>query len=430
MGNIISFAAFITALVLALGWYVVFVVTVVRPVSIPVGGTEDTRCLARVAAISGAAALIFVIWRVAFPLSVFGLLDALFPFHAPQAGPELYVMDREITDLSRVTLTPGAERTPRWSPDGSAVAYDSEYGAFRHRAMLLDMEDAWPEHLDRRIVAQAPCWSPDGREVLCDRARSMKVGRGRDLYAKTVTLSRGRWLTDTPAAEINPDWSPDGGRIVFERRDGSEVSIVILSLRDGEERVVARRGRLGAHPRWSPDGESIAYLSEDGVAEVPAEGEEPRALVQGRDIIAFDWPREGRLLVSEALDVPRTDLPWHRIGYLPFGSGRLVLCNLRTERRVELARLQRPSRGVTMSPDGERLAVTIPPGPPRWGRLLASLLVYAVIGPAAVWMALIARRRTGPSWPATLAMWTGVPVMIVFVATLMAFPLGTILLGP
>lgn len=75
-------------------------------------------------------------------------------------------------------------------------------------------------------------------------------------------------LTNNPAADTYPAWSPDGKRIAFcSNRDGA-TNVYVMNA-DGTEvtRItdVPRGGKaFCVCPSWSPDGESIAYQRRDG----------------------------------------------------------------------------------------------------------------------------------------------------------------------
>jgi TolB protein len=54
-----------------------------------------------------------------------------------------------------------------------------------------------------------------------------------------------------------PDWSPDGGKLVFVGADGE--SLQALDLVTGDTTLLAELGRLIEDPVWSPDGALIAF---------------------------------------------------------------------------------------------------------------------------------------------------------------------------
>lgn len=69
-------------------------------------------------------------------------------------------------------------------------------------------------------------------------------------------------LTEGPAEDSWPDWSPDGRRVVFVRQEpGEATSSLWVVRRDGRRLVRLTRGRVDVMPAWAPDGRRIAYAS-------------------------------------------------------------------------------------------------------------------------------------------------------------------------
>jgi TolB protein len=91
-----------------------------------------------------------------------------------------------------------------------------------------------------------------------------------------------RNLTNDPADDRSPRWSPDSQRIAFvSERDGN-LEIYIMGANGENQRNLTNNPAWDSFPTWSPDGQRIAFHSyRDGNCEIyvmGANGENPRNL--------------------------------------------------------------------------------------------------------------------------------------------------------
>src|SRR5687767_4987802 len=109
-----------------------------------------------------------------------------------------------------------------------------------------------------------PSWSPDGRRLVFESSRH---GNG-ELYVITADGTGERRLTLSPSNVVNThaSWSPDGSSIVFDSfRDGAFHLYVIRPDGSGRRRLTQGNAagvqEFARHPEWSPDGRFIAFDS-------------------------------------------------------------------------------------------------------------------------------------------------------------------------
>ena len=99
-----------------------------------------------------------------------------------------------------------------------------------------------------------PAWSPDGAKIAFVSNRSSGVSQ---IYVMDADGEHPIRLTDGHREKGDPSWSPDGGRIAFTV-SGLAHYIAVMDA-DGNNRE--RHEDQAWDPAWSPDGQWIAFLS-------------------------------------------------------------------------------------------------------------------------------------------------------------------------
>jgi hypothetical protein len=68
-------------------------------------------------------------------------------------------------------------------------------------------------------------------------------------------------LTSGSSYDYQPDWSPNGERVVFARYAHDAIELQLLDLASGRITPLTANGAVNVDPRWSPDGARIAFVS-------------------------------------------------------------------------------------------------------------------------------------------------------------------------
>ncbi len=296
---------------------------------------------------------------------------ALLASAAVAAGsPELAVVRDGQVVAAGAIVAPGSE--PAVSPDGRWVAFVSarDGNPELYAARLPGGQPVRITFTPRTAEAE-PDWSPDGKRLV--------YAAGGDLWTTTLDRATARLLVRRGSA---PSWSPAGGLIAFERAgdlwtvgaDGLGVRKLrpgtqpawspdgrrLASVRDGDlylgSRLLAPRARS---PSWSPDGRRIAFEREGAVWTVRAAGARPAWLRVGRDP---DW--QSRPRVRELL--PDLDqLPPSNLGVIEAQRGGRTRFLLGFDSRVTNAGDgpveivgSRPSRAVPVMTASQRVRLS------------------------------------------------------------------------
>jgi Tol biopolymer transport system component len=176
---------------------------------------------------------------------------------------DLFVIRPDGSDPRRLTDDEFRDREPRWSPDGTRIAFQSN----RSHSNLSEKYEIWTIHADGSQLEQAtiipggpaydPIWSPDGRWLACDLEENEALidlnrpgAERRPIFLSTA--DRGMGFTAR-------SWSPDGNWLAgfLHTPDGQPVpGIVLYSLAGrGYERITDR----GKIETWLSDSRHLLY---------------------------------------------------------------------------------------------------------------------------------------------------------------------------
>jgi TolB protein len=152
---------------------------------------------------------------------------------------------------------------------------------------------------DHPAADKNPAWSPDGQWLVFS---SERTGRG-DIYLMDPDGGRLRRLTDHPAYEGVPRFDPDGRAIFFEGERDGRAEIYRVSLSDGAagevEPVTSSISRkLGPAP--SPDGKKLAFMEKGlvrwQVSVLDIRSGESQQVTSGGGSCRPAWSPDGSLL--------------------------------------------------------------------------------------------------------------------------------------
>ena len=146
-----------------------------------------------------------------------------------------------------------------------------------------------------------PAWSPDGSKIafLTDRDNF-----NLEVYVMNADGSGQTNLSQSVVDDGSPAWSPDGGKIAFRSfRDGSNEIFVMNADGSGQTNLT-QNPASDETPAWSPDGSKVAFTSDrDGTSEVfvmNADGSGQTNLSQNP---AFDLDPDWQTLAPPTIEV-------------------------------------------------------------------------------------------------------------------------------
>jgi len=218
---------------------------------------------------------------------------------------EIYIMNPDGSDQTRLTENDVRESTPVLSPDGRRIAFAEEIGGGID-IFIMNVDGTGTRRLtnmtDERLGARGPAWSPDGTKL------AFRSYVNPDIYVINADGTGLVNLTKRPEPDGSPEWSPDGRRIAFVSVPDRRPTLYVMNA-DGsnpvplsvESDVKPGEGFWPA-PAWSPNGRRIAFVSDrDGNHEIYAIEPDGKNLVRLTNNAAEDahpsWSPDGRQIV-------------------------------------------------------------------------------------------------------------------------------------
>ena len=286
-------------------------------------------------------------------------------FAADYGGPmRLYATQPGGGRLVSITdQFPGYHRTPRWSPDGSQLAFQSEGAIYvvpplggTPRLLVAPARNRW---------AAFPAWSPDGQEIAYVESEA--------IYARPVAGGQSRRLLPADRSPHSLAWSPDGRWIAFVAGNGAFIygarpwgspinlgnvspsSIWLVPARGGDPIRITDDRSLNMSPTWLPGSNALLFISnrqgERDVYRVDLDQEgrpqsDPRRLTTGLAAYTIALSADGRRLVY-AVFRQRANI-WSA-PLLEHGPATLAGAQALTTGNQAI-------EGLAVSPDGRRLA--------------------------------------------------------------------------
>lgn len=276
-----------------------------------------------------------------------------------------------LLSLSELSDHPN-EVSPVWSPNGSRIAYVSEYPNISTKDLYtIDVDGGNRSYIGKMARSEKPAWSPDGKQiVLAGNQRDLSIidsnGTNRRLLAspgkqpvfspdgKQIAFASSKDVYSRDeifvisvdgsnatklAAGANPTWSSDGKRIAFISDISRGKGMLSLMNADGTLQTRISEADVSQKPSWSPDGEHLAFLSGD---------------VKSLIIIATTGLRVEHFFNFDS-DVTRT-VAWSPDGKNITIDSAYGIWNLNLDDGSQQQILRGNVSGASLSPDGRQIA--------------------------------------------------------------------------
>lgn len=171
-------------------------------------------------------------------------LDSKTPTTRRLTPEGIFAIDPQVSPDSTRVACVIADTFGRWNHDTQIAVVDLASGAIR---VLTPTDD---------VVNNSPRWSPDGSTLafVSDRSGFANI--------RTIAADGGepRQLAPESFEQAEPRWSPDGRRIAYTRNEDADLHVMVTELASGRTMSVSSARGVNNSISWSPDGERIYAL--------------------------------------------------------------------------------------------------------------------------------------------------------------------------
>lgn len=182
---------------------------------------------------------------------------AVFIRQANQEVGDLWLLDPTRNQKTRLTFHPADYWQPVWSPDGTQIAYASDWNdGVKIYKINLNGDGSEQVLYQSPNAAYADNWAPDGKSL---SIQVQAPDTQSDIWILPLTGERKPVsFVKTPFFEGGGRFSPDGRLLAYSSNESGQGEIYVRSISGEGEKYKVSTGS-GFNPHWRKDGKELFY---------------------------------------------------------------------------------------------------------------------------------------------------------------------------
>ncbi len=212
---------------------------------------------------------------------------------------EVYLSDYDGYNADRLTSDKSIVLSPRWSPDGKRIIYNSYKDDKGPKLYMRDLHTGAVKTISGRPGLNiGATWSPDGTRV----ALTLTEKGNSDIFLIDLNGNIVKQLTDHWAIDVSPAFSPDGSKMAFvSNRAGGTPQIYVMTVSDGSLERITFESKYCTSPSWSSRNR-IAFAAQSNggldIYTIAPDGSQLRRVTSGTGNNEDPcWSPDGRYIV-------------------------------------------------------------------------------------------------------------------------------------
>lgn len=218
----------------------------------------------------------------------------------------LFIYSPLYLPLSRITNNQWDDITPSISPDGSHLMFSSRMNGYWNLYLINLATGHQTQLTDTPAYEGSPTWSPDNQWVAYESYADDNL----EIYIQNAmdTSTAPIRLTEDDAADFSPAWSSAGRVIAFISSRTGNADIWLANLDSTDQRftnLTQSQNATEQHPTWSPDGKKLAWVSDkNGINEIWV-WDAGTTISLAHPLARGDWPAwspDGSIIITAVQD--------------------------------------------------------------------------------------------------------------------------------